>query len=66
MLREMTWCGKEGKKVTSWWKQEVKDDIQAKKVDLRHGFTTKPTLHLRYAEALKSAALRVRKTKMQP
>jgi len=45
-----------GKKVTFWWNQEVKDAIKAKKVAYKAWLHNKAdSLYLQYAEVRKSA-----------
>jgi len=55
-----------GKKNNPLSEQDVKDAIRAKKLDCKAWVQnkTEPFLHSRYAEARKSAALTVKKSKM--
>jgi len=55
---------KNGKKVTSWWNQQLKDVVQAKKVAnklLLHSIADS-SLDSQYAEPLKSAGLTVKQS----
>ena len=54
-------------RLTAWWNQEVKDTVAVKNVTYMTWIQNKAesSLHSRYAEARKSAALRVEKIKMQ-
>ena len=64
MWTEMTRCGEQWKKVSPWWNQEVKDAIRTKKVACKAWRHNKAdsSLHSRYTEARKPAALTVKKS----
>jgi len=53
-----------GKRITSWWNQEVKDGIHAKKVAYKVWIQNKANFfHSRCAEAQKSVALEIKNTR---
>jgi len=67
MWTETTRCANNGKKLISWWSQVVQDALRTKKVIYKAWLQEKveSSLHSWYAEARKTAALTVEKSKMQ-